>query len=59
MEEERELTILPYGTLVFAPFDRHVTILFPTEEDAILFHEFLRAFVNKEIELEAVEKEEE
>lgn len=57
--EEIELTILPQDTIIFAPFEKHVTLLFPTDEDAIVFHEFLRAFVNKEIDIEAVEGERE
>ncbi len=50
-----DFTILPVGTLVLAPFDKHVTLIFPTEEDSIVFHEFLRAFISGEIELEARE----
>lgn len=46
-------TLLPPGTVVFEPFEAHVTLLFPDDNDAIAFYEFLRAFVNGEIELEA------
>ncbi len=55
-EEAEDFTLFPEGTIFFAPFEKHVTIMFPTDEDAIVFHEFLRAFIAGEIELEAVSK---
>lgn len=57
MEEEiEEFVLLPPGSVIFEPFKKHVTILFPTEDDAIVYHEFLRSFISGEIELEAKSK---
>ncbi len=55
MPEDSEFTLMPPGTLVFEPFNGHVTILFPTEDDAIAFYQFLKSFVNGEIDLFAQE----
>ena len=54
--EDNSFTLLPADTIIFEPFKNHVTILFPTEDDAIAYYEFLRAFISGEIELEAVSK---
>ncbi len=51
-----DFTLLPVGSVIFEPFEAHVTILFPTHDDAVIYHEFLRAFIAGEIELEAVSK---
>jgi hypothetical protein len=53
-----DFTILPPGTVIFAPDDIHqVTFMFKTDEDAIVFHEFWRAFSNGEIVIEVTEVE--
>ncbi len=51
------MTVLPPGTSVdLCQEAREVVLAFPTEDDAIVFHEFLRAFANGEIELEVVKR---
>jgi hypothetical protein len=54
-EEVSSFTLFPPDTVFFPPFEGHVTILFPSEDDAIAFYQFLRSFISGEIELEAVE----
>ena len=44
---------MPEGTEISLN-GHHVIIEFPTTDDAIVFHEFLRSFVLGEIEIEAV-----
>ena len=55
-ENSTDFTLLPPGSIIFSPFEGHVTILFPTQEDAIVFHEFLKSFIAGEIILEAVDR---
>jgi len=56
MPDDETFTLFPPDTLFYPPFEKHVTVLFPTEDDAIAYYEFLRAFISGEIELEAVSK---
>lgn len=58
-EVDSEFTLLPPGTVIFEPFQAHVTILFPSDNDAIAFYQFLKSFVAGEIELMAREGEKE
>jgi len=49
-------TVLPEGTTIYAPDELHrVVIQFPSADDAVVFHEFLRGFVNGEFDLTATE----
>lgn len=53
--EQDEFCLLPENTIVFeADEANRVTIQFPSQSDAIIFHEFLRAFIANEIALEVV-----
>ena len=55
IEDAEPWVILPPGTEIHIPdIYNQVTLKFPTADDAVYFHEFLRAFVNGEIELEVV-----
>ena len=53
------VTIFPPGTVIHAPTEAGaVVIQFPSEDDAIVFHEFLRGFAAGQYSLEAVERDE-
>jgi hypothetical protein len=51
-----DMMLFSPGTIVHAPIDGLVAIQFPNVDDAIVFHEFLRAFVNNEFDLEIVKR---
>lgn len=59
MSEEEDFTVFPENTIIYEPDEiGRVTIQFPTKDDAIIYHEFLRAFINNELTLEIVAKKE-
>lgn len=54
-DSDDEMQLLPPGTEIFEPDEiNRVTFQFPTEEDAIVFFEFFRAFASGEIKLQIV-----
>lgn len=56
MDDAPETMVLfPEGTTIHEPNEENeVVIVFPTQSDAIIFHEFLRSFSLGEIKLETV-----
>lgn len=57
-DETIEFTLLPSGTIIHEPDEEHIVQLrFPDADAAIIFHEFLRSFVDGEIALSAHEPE--
>ena len=55
-EEFSEFTVFPPETTFFPPFEGHVTILFPTNDDAIVFYEFLKSFIYGDVDWELTER---
>jgi len=54
-DEPEDWCILPTGTEIQIPdIFNQVILTFPSADDAIYFHEFLRAWVNGEIDIEVV-----
>lgn len=54
-EQSEDLVLFPAGTEIFPPDEENtVAIVFPTNEDAIVFYEFLKSFNNSEIKLEII-----
>lgn len=57
MEEDynsEDMVLFPEGTEIYPVEGKEITIQFPTQEDAIIFYEFLRSFLSNEISLEIV-----